>query len=205
MKFAELITVLMRNLEYLLTGQSNFRLEGTSDFAVANVIDNEVQAKIALKEVRLYLKENFYIEILQPVIIKLGQVQTLDWKSRLTSGFFHIGNCSTKQMGHITTHEITVVPGLERVKFKSVICHELTHAFQSEKRLLRNFKGYKEGMARWTEYHFLLDNHLEDEAQKLRRFEMALLGKMLNKILDFEKEHGREATLQWLQDMELET
>ena len=172
---------------------------------MANVIDNEVQAKMALKEVRLYLKENFSIEILQPVIIKLGQVQTLDWKSRLTSGFFHIGNCSTKQMGHITAHEITVVPGLERVKFKSVICHELTHAFQSEKRLLRNFKGYKEGMARWTEYHFLLDHQQVEEAQKLRRFEMVILGKMLNKILEFEKEHGREATSRWLQEMELET
>lgn len=195
--FIKFLNCLGRYIEFLLTGQSDFKIT-TSEFEKAEIIDNEVQAKIALQEVRLYLKKAFSINLTNPIVIKLGRPQTWDWKLRLTSGFTHIGNYCCERMGENSAHMITIVPGLERIKFKSVLCHELTHAFQAEHEMLRNFKGYKEGMARWVEYHFLLDNQQEAEAKKISGFGLVLLGNMLNKILLYEKEHGRAATCRWL-------
>ncbi len=197
------LNCLGRYIEFLLTGQSDFKIT-TSEFEKAEVIDNEVQAKIALQEVRLYLRKTFSISLVDPVVIKLGQPNTWAWKLRLTSGFNHIGNYCYTQMGESSAHLITIIPGLERTKFKSVLCHELTHAFQAEHEMLRNFRGYKEGMARWVEYHFLLDNQKEAEAKKIKGIDLVLLGNMLNKILLYEKEHGRTATCRWLASMSQE-
>ena len=54
------LNCLGRYIEFLLTGQSDFKIT-TSEFEKAEVIDNEVQAKIALQEVRLYLRKTFSI------------------------------------------------------------------------------------------------------------------------------------------------
>ncbi len=175
------LNCLGRYIEFLLTGQSDFKIT-TSEFEKAKIIDNEVQAKIALQEVRVYLKKSFSINLVNPVVIKLGQPQTWAWKLRITSGFTHIGNYCYEQMGENSAHMITIVPGLE---------HEM----------LRNFKGYKEGMARWVEYHFLLDSQRQAEAKKISGFGLVLLGNMLNKILLYEKKHGRAATCRWLASM----
>lgn len=189
-----------RYIEFLLTGQSDFKIT-TSEFEKAEIINNEVQAKIALREVRLYLKKAFSINLANPVVIKLGQPKTWAWKLHMTSGFNHIGNYCSQQLGENSAHMITIIPGLERTKFKSVLCHELTHAFQAEHEMLRNFRGYKEGMARWVEYHFLLDSQKESEAKKLSSIGSVLLGNMLTKILNYEKKYGRAATCHWLASM----
>lgn len=195
------LNCLGRYIEFLLTGQSNFKIT-TSEFEKADIIDNEVQAKIALQEVRVYLKKAFSISLNYPIVIKLGQPKTWAWKLRLTANFNHIGNYYCQQMGESSAHLITIIPGLERTKFKSVLCHELTHAFQAEHGMLRNFRGYKEGMARWVEYHFLLDHKMTTEAKKLNSIGLVLLGNMLNKILLYEKQHGRIAACRWLAAME---
>ncbi|MGM9998132.1 MAG: hypothetical protein ACI38Q_01850 [Candidatus Bruticola sp.] len=196
----KILNYIGRYIEFLLTGQSDFKIT-TSEFEKAEIINNEIQAKMALQEVKDYLKKEFSISLTYPTVIKIGQPKTWAWKWHMTANFNHIGNYCYQQMGQAYTHMITIVPGLERTKFKSVLCHELTHAFQAEHEMLRNFKGYKEGMARWVEYHFLMDNHLETEAAKLNNIGMVLLGNMLNKILLYEREHGRPAACRWLAGM----
>ncbi|MGM9992269.1 MAG: hypothetical protein ACI376_05400 [Candidatus Bruticola sp.] len=196
----KILNYIGRYIEFLLTGQSDFKIR-TSEFEKAEIINNEVQAKMAMQEVKDYLKKEFSISLAYPIVIKLGQPKTWTWKWRMTANFNHIGNYCCQHMGLVSTHMITIIPGLERTKFKSVLCHELTHAFQAEHEMLRNFKGYKEGMARWVEYHFLIDNHLEAEAAKLNNIGMVLLGNMLNKILLYENKYGRMAACRWLADM----
>ncbi|MBQ7501660.1 hypothetical protein IJT93_02950 [bacterium] len=203
MKLINIINRLGRAIEFLLTGQTDFRVI-TSDFVKAEIIDNEVQAKMAMQEVNAYLKKNFSISLSSPVVLRLGEVKTLDWKARLAARFKHLGNYTSKQLGELLTHEITIVPGLERVKFQSVLCHELVHAFQVERGLLKHFKGYREGMSRWAEYHFLCDHHRQDEAKRLKTFEMIIFGHMLNRILSYEARSGRQATCRWLAEMKAE-
>ena len=189
-----------RWLEYLLTGQSDFRLHTTSTQRV-ELIEHDLQVKEALRQVRSYLKGKFSIQLRNPIVVRLDRPQTKSWKWRWTSRFRHVGNYYTQPMGEMPAHMITILPGLERWKFQAVLCHELTHAYQSERALLNHLRGYREGMARWVEYHFLLDHEHPQEARKLERIEDIMLGRMLHKILAYEKEHGRRATCQWLEQL----
>ncbi|MCR4783880.1 MAG: hypothetical protein K6A35_05105 [bacterium] len=201
MGIIDILNYLGRSLEFALTGQTNYKIT-TSEFEKASIIDNEVQAALALKEVRQYLKEKFSIVLRQPVVVHLGQPKTWLWKWRLTSGFNHVGNYYSQPMGQTYSHIITIIPKLERTKFKAVLCHELVHAFQIEHNMLRHLKGYREGMSRWVEYHFLIDHKKSGEAKKLRKIGLAILGNMLNKILAYEEKHGRAATCRWLGNLE---
>ena len=184
-------------VEFVLTGQSNFAIT-TSDFHKTDTINNSVQAKIALKEVRDLLLERFGIMVIAPVIINLERPRTSKWKEALASNRRHLGNYATRQMGENISHEIHLLPGLERRKFKAVLAHELTHAYQAENNLLASHGGLREGMSRWVEYHTLLELGLRDEARKLCNYRSYILGRGILRIIEHEKKHGRQATMNWL-------
>lgn len=187
-----------RFLEFILTGQSNYALT-TSSFRTADTIDNTVQAKIAQKEVSAYLQERFGIALLHPVVVILEKPQSSAWKRVIPGSGQHLGNYRPRQFGEKTAHEVRVVPGLERRKFKAVLSHEMTHAFQAERQLFGSHRGMKEGMARWVEYHILVDMKMAQEAQKLCAYRSFVLGRNMLLILEHERKHGLAATLDWLE------
>lgn len=201
MKLLKILNSIGRSLEFFLTGQTDFKIT-TSEFETADIIDNEVQAKMALKEVREYLRGSFSIVLARPVVLHLGTPKMKEWKWQMALNMRHLGNCSSSQIGDFSTHSIVIVPGLERQKFKAVLCHELAHAFQAEHGMLRHLKGYREGMSRWVEYHFWLDSGNKKEAQKLKRISLAIFGNMLHKILNYEEKEGRAAACRWLASMD---
>lgn len=196
-RFIAIVNRLGRALEMLLTGQSDFHII-TSEFVSAEQITNLVQAQLALKETRQLLHSEFGIKITRPVLLRLEKPQTHSWKESLTANLRHVGNYRSRWLRDELTHEITIIPGLERHKFMAVASHELTHAFQCEGSLLKNSKSLKEGMSRWIEYHILLSFGLKTEAKKLKTIQRFLLGRSLNTILEYELEHGRRLTLKWL-------
>ncbi len=187
-------------MEFLLTGQTDFSIT-TSDFQKADTIDNMVQAKMVLKEMRAYLSAEFQLQILCPVILNLSQPKTYSWKDHLIASRQHLGNYSTRWLGERMSHEINIIPGLERRKFKAVLAHELTHAYQAEEQLMRSHGGFREGMSRWIEYHVLKANGLNKEADKLRGYRSFILGRSVVTILEYEKKYGRQATLEWLEKL----
>ncbi|MBQ7567458.1 hypothetical protein IJT17_01480 [bacterium] len=189
-----------RLIEFCLTGQTDYALT-TSDFCLADTIDNSVQAKLAMKELLPYLQQKFGIVLQAPIIINLEKPRTRSWKRVVFSAGEHIGSYTSRWLGENLSHEILLAPGMERRKFKAVLAHELTHAFQAERRLLRTHKGLKEGMARWVEYHVLNEVGLKREADKLCRYRSFILGRGIITILNYEREHGRTATLKWLKDL----
>ena len=193
----QIVDTLVRCIEWAVSGRSEYHLT-LSEFEDAAIIDNGVQAKRALGEVRRDLREQFAIDLARPVIIQLGQPTTLDWKTAGTPGYNHVGNYTPRWFGDKITHGITIVPGLKRTKFKAVLGHELGHAFQSERALQFSSSGLKEGMSRWIEYHLLLRYGMEEEAAKLLKLQRYLLGKAMVDILDYETKHGRAATMAWL-------
>lgn len=190
-----------RFIELCLTGQTEYSLI-TKDFCVAESIDNSVQAKLALQEISPYLKHNFGIILKHPVIINLEKPRTRSWKRAIASAGAHIGSYTTRWLGEDMSHEILLLPGMERRKFKAVLAHELTHAFQAERKLLRAHKGLKEGMARWVEYHVLCEVGLNREAKKLCSYRSFILGRGVVTILEYERCHGRQATIEWLRQLQ---
>ena len=190
-------------IEKLITGSSEYKFT-TSSFEKAEIIDNSVQAKIAMDEVTEQLEKDFSIKLISPVIIHLGKPQTAGWKQAVIGENNHVGNYTQKNLKEHNAHNITIVPGLERKKFKAVLAHEMTHAFQAENKLLRTHKSLKEGMARWVEYHFLQSSGLKHEADKLLRYQRYILGRSLTSILEHENQGSRSATLNWLKSLEKE-
>lgn len=195
------INCVCRFIELCVTGQTEYSLN-TSDFRLAETIDNSVQAKLVLKEIAPYLKQNFGISLKHPVIINLEKPRTRSWKRAIASAGAHIGSYSTRWLGEDLSHEILLIPGMERRKFKAVLAHELTHAFQAEHKLLRAHQGLKEGMARWVEYHVLCDVGLAGEAKKLCSYRSFILGRGVVTILEYERLNGRQATLDWLKQLQ---
>lgn len=195
------INAVGRFIELCVTGQTDYSLN-TSDFRLADSIDNSVQAKLVLKELSPYLKQNFGISLKHPVIINLEKPRTRSWKRAIASAGAHIGSYTTRWLGEDMSHEILLLPGMERRKFKAVLAHELTHAFQAEHKLLRAHQGLKEGMARWVEYHVLCEVGLEREAKKLCSYRSYILGRGVVAILEYERLHGRQAAIEWLKQLQ---
>ena len=188
-----------RFLEFVLTGQSSYALT-TSSFCTADTIHNTVQAKMAQKEVVAFLQARFGMVLQHLVIVILDKPQST-WKRVIPGSGQHLGNHMVRQMGEKNAHEIRLVPGLERRKFKAVLAHELTHAFQAERQILCSHRGLKEGMARWVEYHILCEMKLDKEAKKLCQYRSFVLGRNMLAILERERQHGMAATMDWLEHL----
>lgn len=196
-----LINGLGQLIERALTGQTDYRFT-TSEFAEAGIICNQVQAKMTLPGVRELLSLRFGIIVKQPVIINLDKPRANNWKAILTADYNHVGLCDTRELGDEQAHSITIVPGLDRRKFQAVLAHEMVHAFQHEQAILRKHRGFREGMARWVEYHTLTSLGLEHEAQRLLGYRLYLLGRSLNTIMEYSNRHGEKATMEWLCNMD---
>ncbi len=189
-----------RSLERALTGQSCYRATFT-DFAEAPIIDNTVQARIILDELKSTLSQHFDIMIRWPVLLELEKPPPSDWKGSFYQAQANLGRYTPWEMGPQKAHQIMITPGLPRQRFRGVLGHELVHAYQREAEILVGNRALREGMARWVEYSLLKDTDPE-EAQKIARIKHYTFGRAVRIILEYEEKHGRAATLTWLHQIQ---
>lgn len=194
----KLVTRVGRALEFALTGRAEFQMT-LSDFAEAKTVNGSVQARLVLDELRPLLKKEYGISLTWPVLLELKQPPAAGWKA----GFYHaegnMGRYTPQEFGDKKAHQVMVIPGLPRPRFRSILGHELVHAYQREKSILMGDRGLREGMARWIEYHLLLPTHPK-EAAKLLKIRHFTFGRAISIILDYEKKHGVAETMRWLEN-----
>jgi len=183
-----------RAIERACFGHSEFRLT-TSEFTTAPTIDNPVQAKLALAEVRSQLSRHFSIELSWPILLELKVPPASGWKAIVYNPEGNLARHQVVDFKGNSAHQMWVKPELTRARFKSLVAHELVHAFQREANFLTQNLSLREGMARWVEYHFLKGSAEADRLLKLKHY---TFGKSIESILEFESKSGRQATLQWL-------
>lgn len=191
---AHVFTEVSRAIERAFFGQSQFRIT-TSEFSSAPTIDNGVQAKLALAEVRTQLKSDFQIELSWPILLELKAPPASGWKAMVYNPEGNLARHQVVDFKGNSAHQMWVKPGLTRARFKSLVAHELVHAFQREVNFLTENLSLREGMARWVEFHFLKGSSEADRLLKLKHY---TFGRSIESILQFESKSGRQATLQWL-------
>jgi len=198
---AKVLTVLGQTLERVLTGRSEFRFT-TSEFHQTPSVNDPIQARMVLKEVQSELEQSFGLSLQEPVLLNLERPPVRGWKAAVATPEAHIGRYVPRWLGERRVHRIMIVPGLDRPRFRAVLAHELVHAWQAEKGVLRRSRGLREGMARWVEYHVLLRAGRHAEARRLLGLRRFLLGRSWRSILDHERRHGRQATVDWLRTLD---
>jgi len=187
-------TEVARAIEKACFGQSSFRIT-TSEFSTASTIDNGVHAKLALAEVRRQLARDFNIELAWPILLELKIPPAKGWKAMVYNPEGNLARHQIVDFKGSSAHQMWVKPGLTRARFKSLVAHELVHAFQREANFLTQNLSLREGMARWVEFHFLKGSSEADRLLKLKNY---TFGRSIESILEFESRSGRQATLQWL-------
>ncbi len=192
----KVFTRVSRALEFALTGRTEYRMT-LSDFAEAKTINGSVQARLVLDELRPFLEKTYRIKLTWPVLLELKQPPPRSWKGSFYHAEGNVGRYIPQDFGQKKAHQIMVIPGLPRPKFRSILGHELVHAHQTEAGILVKNQALREGMARWVEYHLLKEKHPR-QAKKLLKIRHFTFGRAIRIIVDYEKEHGREATLAWL-------
>ena len=186
-----------RSLEFALTGQSHFRIRLNCDTINAQLISDSSRANLARDEVRTHLRNLFGIDHAWPILIDLQQPPPRGWRASFYNPDGNLGRYSLKELRGHPAHEILVAPGLPRMRFCSLLAHELTHAFQRERNILINNQALREGMARWVEWHFL--KHYNDPgAQRLLKIRHYTFGRSIETILEFERKQNRHKTVEWL-------
>jgi hypothetical protein len=185
-----------RAIEKACFGQSHFRIT-TSEFSSAPTINNLVQAKMALAEVRRQLGQEFSIDLSWPILLELKAPPAQGWKAAVYNPEGNLARHTLVDFKGTPAHQIWVKPGLTRARFKSLVAHELVHAFQREARFLSENLSLREGMARWVEFHFLKGS---SEAERLLKLKHYTFGRSIEAILEYESRSGRPATLQWLRE-----
>lgn len=196
MAILSILTSVGRFVEYKLTGQADFRLDTIS--SNQRTVNTELEGKLQLDGVRDELWTEFGIRLKWPVLLEVKAPPPLGWKA----GFYHsegnLGRYQTNDLGQGRGHHITVRPGLPVPVFRGILAHEMVHARQTEKQILVHNQALREGMARWVEYHFLKEKRPK-EAEKLLKLRHFTFGKAVETVLQYEKQHGRKATLNWLE------
>lgn len=192
----KVITTVGRALEFALTGQSDFRLT-LSEFSESPTVNGSVQARLVLDELRPALRREFGIQLAWPVLLELKQPPGWSWKATFYHAEGNLGRYVPHELGERKAHQVMIIPGLPRPRFRAILGHELVHAYQREAGILKKNRALREGMARWIEYH-LLSTSAPSEAQKLLKIRHYTFGKAVQVIVDYEKEHGTRATMEWL-------
>ena len=194
------VTAMGRTIEFALTGQADYQLTLT-EFAHTRTINGSVQARLVQDELQPHLAKQFGIKLTWPVLVELKHPPKQSWKNSFYHSEGNVARYIPQTMGQKKVHQIFVMPGLPRHRFRALLGHELTHAFQRERRILEKNRALREGMARWIEYHLLKDE-APDDAERILKLRSFTFGKAVHTILDFEKQHGLSQTLRWLAEID---
>lgn len=166
--------------------------------ADAPKVQTSAQAQAGLTLVRRQLSEKFSMELRWPILLELKAPPAEGWKASFYSREGNLARHTPVNLNGNPAHQVLVRPGLERTRFRALVAHELTHAFQREHNLLNQNLALREGMARWVEFHF---SQGTAEAARLLNLKHHTFGSSVRTILDFENQHGRPATIQWLRSL----
>ncbi len=150
-----------------------------------------------LPKVKAWLAKEFQIVIEQPILLGLQVPEKTTWQSQFAHVDGRIGRYERHHIGSHSNHFIYIRPGLSIVRFCAICAHELVHAYQVEQGLLKNNLALREGMARWVEYHYILEYSPKD-ADRVLHIKHYNTGKSVHDILALEQKTNRQATLDWL-------
>lgn len=194
MRVKKIIERLGRTLEMALTGQSHFSIV-TSEFKDAEQIEDRVQARRVLEEARRVLRTDFGIEVSEPVVVELISEAE---ESKLNH---RVGCYLPRALGEARIHTVYVRRGLERVRCKAILAHELAHAWERERDILKSEPVLREGFARWVEYKVLVADGAHAEARRLLGIRSWRFGRGLKVLRDLEREKGVRGVLEYVRSI----
>jgi hypothetical protein len=79
----------------------------------------------------------------------------------------------------------------------AVVAHEYAHAWYEERVQKHKDPVIVEGFAEWAAYHVLLDRKMDNSAEKMKNND-TIYGRGLKMMLDYEKQRGRRALLEYV-------
>lgn len=189
-----LATFAGRTLEFALTGQSEYTVI-TSELADFRTVTDLPKAKRVMAETRVWLAQAYRIQVREPVLLELFSGK--DWTPASLRYVMRgaVGIYQPHLLGDARSHNIHVLQGLPRGRFKAILAHELVHAYEAEAGILTTHRSLREGFARWVEYHALLEEGETREAKRLLGFRRWSAGRGIHDLLEIEKRGGVEAVL----------
>jgi len=189
-RLSNVFIFIVRQIEFLFTGQADYMIY-PDKISENDRIEDHIKAKKLQSEVEEYLTEKFNLKLEQPVFLEFYSGEQLSIKGLLmelsgTQGGYHFEKFGASGQ----FHTIFMRKGLPRNKFKSILAHEVAHAFLREKTLVPTDRYLREGFARWIEYKILLDMGETEEAEKLKNIKNWKHGKAIEKVLKLEAKVG---------------
>lgn len=184
-----LFVLFVRIIEKTLTGQTDYRIY-TSEIADFDAVTDLLQAKLLKKEVEVFMRRTFGISIDKPIVIELYTGDDFNLNGIIMELNGSLGRYHYTKLKSKMVHMVYVKNGLEKKRFKSVLAHEMTHAFLREADILPTNRFVREGFARWVEYKVLLNLGLDREAEKIKMIKTWKYGKAINRIFALEEKVG---------------
>lgn len=171
-----------------------------------SVVVDQDSAQTLMQAVRGNIISTLGTEMIirQPVELKLVNRQDL-YKAYGSGGNTKLaGFCHTEGRGTAMTHTIYILGGLNRSTTFTVMAHELAHAWHDENNsdvLYLEGRGngrnrFMEGFAEWVSYKTTEAFGDKRELQGLLTKQNDNYSKGLRDFLQYEKQHGKDATLE---------
>ncbi|MFP4499261.1 MAG: hypothetical protein ACLFQV_13715 [Vulcanimicrobiota bacterium] len=194
--FEGLFILFVRFLEFQLTGQSSYKIHRTN-LSLKGLVQDMTRAKVHLEDVKKYMAQKFEIELKSPVILELYSGEEYNLKGiimelRGSLGRYHFENMGKSGIAHM----VYIKKGLDRNRFRTVLAHELAHAYLREKRLMNCDRFLREGFARWIEYKYLTELGEIEEANKIKNIKTYQYGKLIEKFIEIENQFGEENVME---------
>lgn len=183
-----------RTLEVALTGQSHFSVI-TSEFRDAERVDDRVQAKRVLEEARHVLRAGFGIEVRDPVVVELIS------EAEESTMHYRMGCYQQRELGESRIHTVYVRRDQKRTRCKAILAHELVHAYEKERGILKSEPVLREGFARWVEYKVLQADGEHGEARRLLGIRQWRFGRGLKVLQQMERERGVQGVLEYVRSI----
>jgi hypothetical protein len=190
-------TLAGRSIEFALTGQSDYAVI-TSELREFRIVNDLPRARRVLAETRELLAREYGIRIRRPVLIEL--FSGTDWSPPSLRYVMRgaVATYQSRELGAEQVHDVRVLSGLTRGRFKAVLAHELVHAYEREAEILTTHRALREGFARWIEYRILEEEGETREAGKLKRVRRWSSGRSIHELLEIERREGVAAVLAYV-------
>jgi hypothetical protein len=192
-----LVTRVGRSLEYVLTGESTYRIT-SSDFKNFDVVSDRFKARMLEESVRDTLTRRFGIRVQAPVLLDLFEADKAPSTGEDCPGHGVVGFYRPHRLRDDKAHVIFILQGMPRGRFKAVYGHELVHAFERETSFLNGNRVLHEGLARWVEYKLLRDEGAVREARKVLNLSRWTWGRGVRIVLALEERVGEKNVVEAL-------
>lgn len=193
-----LFTKFVRACDYIISGRKEFSIttDGFDEDRYPFIDNLNVGNKI-LKIINEYISDNYAIVVINPVVLEMVKTKEKDflnftWKEE------NLGKYHSQKMINEKYHMIYITSGLPINRFKSIVAHELMHAFLYEQKLFLDNQPSREAMARWIEYKILKDLHSQKDIKHIMKIRTLDHGSGFKEILKMEKRAGKKPLVRFL-------